>query len=174
MKAKNQLLFFWVLLGGIFAFFSSAKAIICPVCTIAVAGGLGLSRWLGIDDFISAVWIGGLALSITVWSWNYLKEKHKLNAVTGFSAFFFIYFSILFPLYKMRFFGISGNTLWGKDKIIIGIIAGTIAFWLGAFLHSWLKKRNAGKVYFPFQRVVFPFALLLAASVIYYIGCKCV
>jgi hypothetical protein len=33
---------------------------VCPVCTIAVAGGVGLCRYLGIDDLISGSWIGAL------------------------------------------------------------------------------------------------------------------
>jgi hypothetical protein len=37
---------------------------VCPVCTIAVAGGVGLCRYLGIDDLISGAWIGALLFSL--------------------------------------------------------------------------------------------------------------
>ncbi|MBU2577676.1 hypothetical protein KKA69_02480 [Patescibacteria group bacterium] len=38
-----------------------------PVCTITVGAGLGISRWLGIDDSIPGLWIGGLILSSGLW-----------------------------------------------------------------------------------------------------------
>jgi len=42
------------ILAAIFANFliSTKVYAICPVCTVAVAGGVGLSRWLGIDDLM--------------------------------------------------------------------------------------------------------------------------
>jgi len=172
MKAKTKLLLFLVLTFLILTGCKAAYAV-CPVCTVAVAGGLGISRWLGIDDFISAIWIGGLALSITVWGWNYLKKKGKLNSVTGFFMLFVVYLSILVPLYKLGYVGLANNTLWGIDKIILGTTAGTIIFWLGAFINSLLKKRNEGKVHFPLQRVAIPVGFLLIVSIGYYFYCKC-
>lgn len=172
MKAKNKLLLFWALCVGIFIKVAPAKAV-CPVCTVAVAGGLEISRWLGVDDYITAIWIGGLALSVTAWGWNYLKKRDKLNSITGILVLLVIYLSIIIPLYKFNYIGLPQNKLWGYDKVILGIATGTIFFWLGAFLHTKLKKRNEGKVYFKFQKVVVPVALLLIASLVYYGYCKC-
>jgi len=31
---------------------------VCPVCTVAAGAGVGLSRWLGIDDIIIGLWVG--------------------------------------------------------------------------------------------------------------------
>jgi hypothetical protein len=174
MKTRFWRFVFLVLAFGFLAGVKNAQAVVCPVCVVAVTGGLGISRWIGIDDFISAIWIGGLCLSVTAWTWSYLKKKQKLNAVTGFFVLFLVYFSALVPLYKFNFINIPGNTLWNLDKIILGVIVGTIVFWLGAFTHSWLKKKNEGKVYFPFQRVALPVGFLLLASVGYYLYCKCV
>lgn len=37
----------------------TAKAqAVCPVCTVAVGTGVGLSRWLGVDDTITGLWLG--------------------------------------------------------------------------------------------------------------------
>lgn len=172
MKAKNGLLLFWILFVGYFLNFSYAQAV-CPVCTVAVAGGLGLSRWLGIDDFISAIWIGGLGLSVSAWGWNYLKSKDKLNFVYGLLVLIIVYASIIIPLYKFNFIGSPLNKLWGYDKILFGTLVGTIVFWLGAFTHTNLKKRNEGKAYFKFQKVVVPVGFLLVSSLAYYAYCKC-
>lgn len=171
MKAKNILLLFSVLFFG-FANINIVQAV-CPVCTVAVAGGLGFSRWLGIDDFITSIWIGGLGLSLSAWGWNYLKKKDKLNGLTGLGVFALVYLSILLPLYWLNFIGSLLNTIWGYDKIIFGIVVGTIVFWLGALIHKKLKKKNEGKVYFKFQKVIVPVGFMLITSLAYYAYCKC-
>ena len=48
---------------------------VCPLCTIAVAGGVGFSRWIGIDDTISGLWIGALTLSMALWNINWFDKK---------------------------------------------------------------------------------------------------
>lgn len=171
-KEKSFKFLFYFLFFTVFSI-KEASAV-CPVCTVAVAGGLGISRWLGIDDFISGLWIGGLALSITIWCWNYLKKKNKLSMFTGFLALLAVYAMTIYPLYLYNLVGIAGNTIWGIDKVISGVFSGTIIFWLGVFFHSVLKKKNKGKVYFPFQKVAVPFSFLLLASIAYYALCKCV
>lgn len=172
MQAKQKLLLFFFFVFLTYFAAGTAQAI-CPVCTVAVAGGLGLSHYLGIDDFITAIWVGGLCLSITAWCWNYLKKKGKLTIVTGFFVLFLVYFSALLPVYKLNYIGISANTIGGVDKIILGTAAGTIVFWAGALTNSLLKKRHGGKVYFPLQKVALPLGLLLIASLAYYVYCKC-
>lgn len=171
-KAKFRLLLFLVFTTFSVLNFKVASAV-CPVCTVAVAGGLGISRWLGIDDFITSIWIGGLALSVSAWCWNFLKKKGKLNGASGIAVLLLVYASILLPLYMLKYIGDPQNTLWGYDKIILGVIVGTAVFWLGAFTNAQLKKRNEGKAYFRFQKVVLPVSLLLIASAGYYIYCKC-
>jgi len=171
MKAKIWLLPVFVLSFSLLG--TGLAQAVCPVCTVAVVGGLGLSRWLGIDDFITSIWIGGLALSISAWGWNYLKKRDKLSALAGITIFVLVYAATLIPLYWLKYIGAPLNKLWGQDKIVLGIIAGTIVFWLGAFLHTTLKKRNEGKVYVKFQRVILPVGFLLIASLAYYAYCKC-
>ena len=59
---KQKLL---ILAGVVLASFAGAgKALaLCPVCAIAVGAGIGVSRWLGVDDTITGVWVGGLIVS---------------------------------------------------------------------------------------------------------------
>ena len=60
------------------------------------------------------------------------------------------------------------NKIMGVDKLLFGMVVGTIAISIGYFLHVFLKKRNKNKSYFPFQKVVFPLAPLVILSVIFY------
>jgi hypothetical protein len=58
--------------------------------------------------------------------------------------------------------------LWGIDKIILGMIIGTIGFAFGMEINNWLLKTNNEKVYFPFQKVVIPLAVLILLSLIFF------
>ncbi|KKU63742.1 MAG: hypothetical protein UX88_C0023G0019 [Candidatus Woesebacteria bacterium GW2011_GWC2_47_16] len=49
---------------------------VCPVCTVAVGAGLGVSRWLGIDDSVSGIWVGGLVVSLSFWFADWLTKKN--------------------------------------------------------------------------------------------------
>src|SRR3989338_5982677 len=68
----NFFLFLLVVSGWLFG--ASAKAV-CPVCAIAVGAGVGLSRYLGIDDTIAGLWIGGLSLSLSLWTIDWFDRK---------------------------------------------------------------------------------------------------
>jgi hypothetical protein len=48
---------------------------VCPICTVAISGGVGLCRYLGIDDLISGVWIGALLFSLFWLTIDWLNKK---------------------------------------------------------------------------------------------------
>jgi len=141
---------------------------ICPLCVVAIGAGLGLSRWLGVDDLVSSVWIGGLLVALIGWTidWFNRKNIHFMfrNAVTALAY----YLLVLLPLYYGHIIGHPLNKFWGVDKIILGTIIGTIITILAIVLHFWMKKNNGGKVYFPYQKVVIPVASLIITSLIIY------
>jgi len=70
---KKFLLALFILLFS-FLIFDQTRAF-CPVCTVAVGAGVGLCRYLGIDDLISGAWIGGLLMSLTLWTIEWLNKK---------------------------------------------------------------------------------------------------
>ena len=61
--------------GGILSA-TTAKAIPCAVCTIAVGSCVGLARWLKIDDRITGIWVGALIVSLIAWAIHYLDKKN--------------------------------------------------------------------------------------------------
>ena len=142
---------------------------VCPVCTIAIAGGVGFFRTWGIDDVITGLWIGSLIVSSIIWMIDYLNRKNihflfrKIAIIISFYALFVI------PLYYLKSNGISvmgnpGNTLFGIDKILLGIILGTFFFILSVLADIGLKKLNDGKVIVYYQKVFIPIIILLIAS----------
>ena len=97
---------------------------VCPICTVAVGAGLGISRWLGIDDSVTGVWIGGLILSSGLWLADWIGKKgwrvpYKEAVSVG---LFFLF--VIPPLYWGKMIGISGNTgdwtkcYWGQLSVL--------------------------------------------------------
>lgn len=142
---------------------------VCPICTIAVGAGVGLSRWLGIDDSITGLWIGGLVVSMIAWTLSWFDKKNIRFRGRALATIVGYYLLVVVPLY---FMGIMGNPLnacaCGLDKLLVGIIVGSVAFWFGASWYFSLKDRNNGHAYFPFQKVVMPVSPLIILSIIYY------
>ena len=162
-----------ILLLVIVLFFPLSALAVCPVCSIAAAGGVGLSRWLGVDDVISGLWVGGLIISSVIWLLAWLDKKRikfKLRWLAVLASSCLI---IVTPLYWMGIMGKSCNRLWGFDRLLVGIFFGSLTFYLGVLLHNLLKKRNNSRVYLPFQKVIIPITFLLTASVIFYFIVKC-
>lgn len=147
-----------------------AKAV-CPVCVVAVGAGLGLSEYLGIDDSIAGVWIGGLIVGLIAWTINWFNKKdYKFGNkdVRDILTTIIYYTMVIWPLLSKDFIGNPGNKLFGIDKLALGITAGSIVF-LGANLwYNNIKKKNDGHAWFPFQKVAWPIGALIISSVIFY------
>jgi hypothetical protein len=166
MFKSNKLLYLIFVAVGMF--YSSPVWAVCPVCAVTVGAGVGFSRWLGVDDTITGVWIGGLTVSMIIWTLNWLdkrgvsfKGKKLLTALLYYSA-------IIVPLYLKGIIGAPYNTFCGCDKLVFGIAAGSLAFLLAVLSYDYLKKKNGGRAYFPFQKVVMPVGILIITSIVFY------
>lgn len=161
----KKLLFF---MAGIFLFSGKNVFAVCPACTVAVGAGIGLSRWLGIDDTMTGLWVGGLTVSLIMWTINFLDKKNiqfkfKKTLVTiGY------YMLIVAPLYWTGIIGHTFNKIWGIDKLIIGILVGNVVFFGSSIWYQEIKKKNNGRALFPFQKVAMPVGFLAIFSVIFY------
>lgn len=145
---------------------TSAQAV-CPVCTIAVAGGVGFSRWLGIDDTITGLWIGGLIVSFIFWTINWLNKKNIRFFGRKIIITVAYYLLTILPLYYTNIMGHHLNKIWGIDKLLFGITIGSIAFLAGALTYQKVKEKR-GKAHFHFQKVLMPIAPLIILSLVFY------
>jgi hypothetical protein len=156
----------------------SASAM-CPVCTVAAAGGVELSRMLGIDDAITGLWLGGLTVSLILWTESWLDKKVFHRKGKEFTLRFkgrllantLLYLLlIIVPLWSMGVIGQPGGALhfYGIDRLLLGAAVGASAFWFGGTLYEEMKAGNGGHAHFPFEKVVMPIAPLLLVSVIFY------
>jgi len=167
MMLKSKLLTAAVIFFALL--FAPVKAYaVCPLCTIAVGAGVGLTRSLGVDDIISGIWFGGLVVSTLMWTLNFLKSKHKSFKYQEFIVALILYGLVVIPLMATGIIGATDNKLWGIDKLLLGIVVGSIIFSAAVFTNDQLKQGHLGKVYFPFQKVVIPLVFLLLSSLLFY------
>ncbi|NMB91634.1 hypothetical protein GYA37_02160 [candidate division WWE3 bacterium] len=142
---------------------------VCPICIVAVGAGLGVSRYLGIDDTITGVWIGGLVIASAFWFADIIqKKKWKIPYPEALSTVSFLLLTII-PMYIKKIIGNPTNTLWGVDKIVLGIVAGLITFIISIYLDKSLRKTNHGEVYIYYQKVILPVLFLTLASFTFYL-----
>ena len=153
-----------------YSLFVTKVSAMCPVCTIAVGAGLGLSRWLGVDDTVSGIWVGALLLSSALWFYNWLSAKYpKFKSKYYLALSIILTFAIvLIPLAKADIIGHPFNTILGIDKLVFGSALGAGIFTLSIFADKKARKIY-GKQFFQYQKVVFPVVLLILASIVMFI-----
>jgi hypothetical protein len=141
----------------------------CPVCTVTVIAGLGISRLLGIDDLVTSLWIGGFILSFSFITISWVSKKWPKVPAKYYSlpTFVLMYLFVLVPLKLSHIIGIKRNTFWGIDKIILGIFIGSLVFLIGIWADKKVRKIK-GKQLFVFQKVVFPVLGLIISSLVFY------
>lgn len=140
----------------------------CPLCTAAVGMGVAVTRFYGVDDMIVGLWVGAFIISTALWLNNVLKKKyipfqdHIVTILIFAATIISFYFGGLF----------NASSIFGVDKLLLGIIAGSILVYAGLFISSNVKQINKNKVIFPFQTIIFILALLAITSVIVWLAIR--
>lgn len=165
------------ILYGLLAFvavFGSADAF-CPVCTVAVGAGLEGARVLGVSDVITGLWAGGLMLSLAAWTSNYMVTHGIRNRLLHLINYI-IYYGLLALIYvlpagkpTLRF---GATTMWGVDQFLLGVVVGSVVFFLAGKWYERIKAKNGGHAWFPFQKVVWPLGALAITTLIFWMIIK--
>lgn len=156
-----------------YSLFPAPAGAMCPACTLAVGVGLGLSRYLGIDDAVSGIWAGALVISASFWFTDWLKKKNY-KFLRFYREKYLIYLSVVIwtvftyvPLWKAGIIGHPFNVIWGIDKLIFGGVMGALVFLLAVYTDKKVRKIK-GKQLFNFQKVIIPISFLTSASLLMY------
>ena len=133
---------------------------------------MGLAQWLGIDDSISGLWIGALIVSMSIWTINWLNAKNIKFIGRKILVFAAYYLVVIWPLWQKGFIAKNPlNTICGMDKLLFGVILGSVLFSAAVIALNILLKKNEGKSYFKGQKIALPVGLLVIASLVLYYTC---
>ena len=78
----------------------------CPLCTAAAGVGIGVARWIGVDDSIVGLFLGAFIVSMGLW-FNNLLKKRKANI--PFQGFLIVFASFLLTIIPLYLAGIINN-----------------------------------------------------------------
>ena len=148
-------------------FFASIAQAICPVCTVGVIAGLGLARWLKIDDTITGLWIGGATVFLIMWTLVFFDKKSIKFPGRNILTIIVCYALVFWPLRSLEVIGHEQHIIWGMDKLIFSIILGGLALF---GFEKWYRSMRAkrGKSLFRYQKVVWPLLPLIVLSIFFY------
>jgi uncharacterized membrane protein (UPF0136 family) len=129
-----------------------------------MGGGFVWARQLGIDDIVVGIWVGGFILAISMWlskkaTLRGIKNKWIFLAIGAFPVA--IVFSMLLFIPGLFEFG---NKLFGMERLWLGIIIGSVVFWLSKFTDKVLLKSNKGIQLFPIQNIILSVSFILLVS----------
>jgi len=135
-----------------------------PLCAIGIAGGLQISRWLGINDLTLGLWIGALILSL---SFQFNRFLIKKGWSFKFSFWLILILTFVFsfmPLMNDLFSG-KASLYCGVPQIIIGAILGGLVLFLADKINDAIIKKHHNRVYFYYQRTIVPIIALILLSI---------
>ncbi len=159
---KGHFIFLWGL-GSALIFFPIKALAFCPLCVVATGAFTALFRWLGVDDTIIGLWLGGFILSISIVVNNFLIRKGKRIKFQLFLILAIFYSLAALSLYQ---FGALTpyNKIFGIDKIFFGMILGSLLLLLPPHLDKILRKQNQGKIFISHQKMLIAISLLIIFS----------
>ncbi|MDR0423394.1 MAG: hypothetical protein LBH46_02275 [Rickettsiales bacterium] len=146
---------------------ANANPLACAVCTIAIAGGLGIAKKLGVSEASVGVWVGAMLFALSQWTVEFLIKKNIKNKYIHY-LMYPLWFCTVIPLYLGEtpsiIFGI--DTFMGIDTFLFSLLSGIVVLVGSIKYYRYLKTKN-GKPHFKFEKVVLPILSLVLISVIY-------
>jgi hypothetical protein len=140
----------------------------CPVCAIAAGAGIGIAEELGVDDLVTGLWVGALTVAMIGWTVTWLNKK-KIHFKGRIILTTLVWYALMvWPLQGLGFIGHPLNVIWGYDRLLVGIVFGSIVFFATHLWYLSIKKRNGGHAWFPMQKVVWPVSTLLLVSIAFF------
>lgn len=161
-------IFVFLLASIAFLIVPSAVSAHCPLCVAGAGVGLTLSRWIGVDDSITGLWMGAFLGAMSFWLYSSLIKKIKKPHLIWLkpAIYILIFASSIWSFYKFNLVLRMGR-MFGLDKLTFGIIVGGVSFYLVDLINN-LIIRKKGKTLFSYQRIVTGLGSIFLLSLIDY------
>jgi len=131
----------------------------CPLCVAGAAAGVTLTRWVGVDDSITGVWIGAFLGAISFWTNSALSRRKKFPYSKPL-IYIIIFALTIWSFYKFQLV-IRMSQIFGFDKLTFGMIVGGVLF----YLIDLIKIKH----YFPYQKIAVSLGSMAILSLLIYI-----
>lgn len=160
--------FLVLLVTGYWSLVTVTAHAVCPVCTVAIGAGLTFLEIWGVDLVLAGIWAGAMTMVMVFWTAKFLNKRRVKNGL-WYLLSFVVWYGFLACVYLLPGFrfGGAGNTLFGIDKLTLGIVVGSVVLYAAEKWNANLRRKNGGKSYFPFQKVVIPFGALTIVTAIF-------
>lgn len=156
------------LLLGVFLLFIFAKPVLahCPLCAAGAGAGLTLSRWLGVDDSITGIWLAAFLAAISLWFSGSLKKKYI--PFQNFIIYVAIFGLTLWGFYAFGLINTHAGIIMGYPKLTVGMVLGSVVFYILEEANQYIIKRK-GRILFPYQRLVVGLGGMFVLSILMYV-----
>lgn len=136
----------------------------CPLCTAATGAGIVLAEKYGVDGAIIGLWVGAFIISTALWFDRILKKKYNFP----FQSILISALSLILTVMPFYFAGMFTNpvTVLGIDRLLFGILLGSILTFFGTELSIWIKNTR-GKVLFLYQTIGIVLFTITATSFVF-------
>lgn len=169
MKKLFIFFFFLVSLFAVrYSLFAREALAHCPLCVAGAGVGLTLSRWIGLDDSITGLWIGAFLGAMSLWTYTSIERKIKKAHLIWLkpAIYILVFASTIWSFYRFNLV-IRMEKMFGLDKLIFGMVASGVVFYLVDEINN-LIIRLKGKVFFPYQRMIVDLGSILLLSLLDY------
>ena len=143
----------------------------CPLCTAAAGVAVSVTRIYGIDDLIVGSLIGAFTISTALWLNNYLLKRNKGKKYFSYQTSIITAAVFVSTIASFALFSISSPDyykLFGIDKLLIGVTAGSIATIAAFGTHNMLRKYNSNKNHLPAQGIILMAIFLVFLNIGFY------
>jgi len=159
MKLKIFLFLLFSLFTIHYSLFTGRVQAHCPLCAAGAAAGITLTRWVGVDDSITGIWLGAFLGAISFWLYNFLALKFekldKYKQVAKLLLYSTVFATTIWSFYKFNLV-IRMSKILGLDRLTFGMIAGGTLF----YLVDLIKIKH----YFNYQKIVISLGSILLLS----------
>ena len=168
MSIKGKLLAFSTAVGSLFT--TTPALAHCPLCSAATGALVVSSRVAGVDDVITGTFLGAFTIATALWMDKIISKKWKgFNIPFRQHTISLISFALtVAALFWTGLLG-TGSILFGLERLLFGLVLGSVITIFSFQFHGVLRKWNGGKNHFPLQGVALPIFILFATNAALYL-----
>ncbi|OGY41393.1 MAG: hypothetical protein A2Y82_00195 [Candidatus Buchananbacteria bacterium RBG_13_36_9] len=171
MKKNTKIFLLFIFFLNLFLITTHPAKAGCPICILGAVSIFGVSWWLKIDQLLLGFYLGGLSIFSLIAILGWLEKKKIIFKLRGIIVASLLYFLVIITLLKLNLITLSLNQLCTTNKLLLGIILGSVILLL---ILGWQKfiKMVAKKITNPLIILSGLIIFLIFLLAIYWLSIK--